>query len=302
MFDESMHIDVSELLNFNEADIKIICSDAATTAAEVAREVSVAPATPELDSQAELVRGLLQEFKSLTVRACDTAVREAQHAANVEELAGVEFGNLKLQLKARSEALDLQQRQFQTLQSASAEKIDSMEIALRDKDAQLQSCQGRSGALLAEIDGLNLRLNEAASAIKQAETRFRDFADHQQHKINDLREEVKAQQQALQEKDSALEQLEQTSRATIGELERQLQSAMIQLEAKEIVVRDKEAALQAAAAREHAITQLIQQLAAESQRLMAELREKNQLVSEIENRSYRPLDAVTAANDGPIVQ
>jgi chromosome segregation ATPase len=303
MFDESMHIDVSELLNFNEADIKIVCSEEVTSPnAELTQQVPGAEPSRELDAQADLVRGLLHEFKSLTLRACDTAVREAQHSAQVEELAGVEVGSLRLQLKEKSETLDARERKWQEREAAANERIESLETVLRDKDAQLENCQTRSRTLLGEIDGLNLRLNEAATAIKQAETRFRDFADHQQSKINDLRDEVKAKEDALQGKDAALRQLDETSRATISDLEMQLQTARINLETKEDALREKEAALQAAASREQTVTQLIQQLAAESQRLMAELREKNQLVSEMENKTYRPFDNVIAPANGVIVQ
>jgi len=303
MFDESMHIDVSELLNFNEADIKIVCSEEATSPkAEVTQQVPGAEPSRGLDAEADLVRGLLHEFKSLTLRACDTAVREAQHSAQIEELAGVEVGSLRLQLREKNQALEARDQEWHEREALANERIESLETVLRDKDAQLENCQTRSRALLGEIDGLNLRLTEAATAIKQAETRFRDFADHQQSKINDLRDEVKAKEDALQGKEAALRQLDETSRATISDLERQLQTARINLEIREDALREKETALQAAASREQTVTQLIQQLAAESQRLMAELREKNQLVSEMENKTYRPFDNVIASTNGVIVQ
>jgi chromosome segregation ATPase len=303
MFDESMHIDVSELLNFNEADIKIVCSEETTNAnAEDTQQAPGAEPSDELDRQADLVRGLLQEFKSLTVRACDTALREAQHSAQVEELASVEVASLRLQLQDKNEALETRDREWHEREAVASEKLESLETILRDRDAQLENCQTRSRALLGEIDGLNLRLNEAATAIKQAETRFRDFADHQQTKINGLRDDVKAKEEALQGKEAALRELDETSRAAISDLERQLQSARANLETKEAALREKEAALQAAASREQSVTQLIQQLAAESQRLMAELREKNNLVSEMESRTYRHFDNARGSTDGVTVQ
>jgi chromosome segregation ATPase len=293
MFDETMHIDVTELLNFNEADIKIACAARvpAEGKADLIQQAPSEPA-PELDAQANVLRGLLHEFESLTVRACDTAVREAQHSAQVEELAGVEVARLRLQVKEKSEALDARDREAGEREAMAGEKIQLLETALRDRDAQLENCQTRSRALLGEIDGLNLRLNEAATAIKQAETRFRDFADHQQGKINELRDEVKTKEEALQEKDTALRQLDEASRATIGDLERLLQTTLLSLKTRETEVSEKDAALQAAASREQAVTQLMRQLTAESQRLMAELRERNQLVAAMENKTYRSFDDV----------
>jgi chromosome segregation ATPase len=302
MFDATMHIDVSELLNFNEADIKIACAESAERKDGFTQQLSGAEPAPEFDAQANLLRGLLQEFKSLTVRACDTAVREAQHSAQLEEVAGAEVVRLRLQVKEKSEALEAREQEAREREAMVKENIESLEAALRDKEAQLENCQTRSRALLGEIDGLNLRLNEAATAIKQAETRFCDFADHQQAKINELRDEVKTKEEALQGKDAALRQLDEASRAAIGDLERLLQTARLDIKTKETEAREKEAALQSAASREQAVTQLMQQLAAESQRLMAELREKNQLVSEIENKAYRSFDNVIASTDEVIVQ
>jgi chromosome segregation ATPase len=304
MFDQDMHIDVSELLEFNEGDIKFGPAESGTGSSETANSQPAAGTAParEFDAQADVLRRLLHEFKSLTDRACDTAVREAQHSTHIEELAGVEVVALKQQLKDKTETLAVQHREFQERNAIVSSRIDSLESQLREKEAQLENCHTRSRGLLGEIDGLNLRLNEAASAIKQAETRFRDFADHQQSKINGLRDEVKAKDDALLAKDAELKQLDEESRAIIADLENQLETARVNLEAKDLALREKEAALQAAASREQAITQLFQQLAAESQRLMNELREKNQLLSEMENRTYRSFDSIVASTQDTTMQ
>ena len=292
MFDESIHIDVTELLYFNDAEIKFVYTEAEKAKARgesTQPELGLAPPR-ELDTQANLLRGLLHEIKSLTDRACDTAVREAQHSAQVEEMAGVELINLRLQLKEKNEALDARDRALREREALAKEKIESLQIILRDKDVQLENCHTRSRGLVGKIDGLNLRLNEAATAMQQAETRFRDFAEHQQGKMIELRDEVTAMEDLLQGKDAALRQLDEESRMTIGALERQLQTANNNLEAKEAELREKDSALQAAASCEHTAAQMMHQLAAESQTIMAELREKDQLVSEIENKMYRPFD------------
>jgi chromosome segregation ATPase len=304
MFDEATQIDVTELLNFNEAEIKFVYTEAEKTEAR-GESVHPEPGSElplKLDAQANLLRGLLHEIKSLTDRACDTAVREAQRSAQVEEMAGVELINLRLQLKEKNEALDARDRALREREALAKEKIESLQIISRDKDAQLENCHTRSRGLLGEIDGLNLRLNEAATAMKQAESRFRDFAEHQQGKMNELRDEVKAMEATLQGKDAALRQLDEESRMAIGALERRLQTANANLETKEAELREKAAALQVAACCEQTVAQMMQQLAAESQTIMAELREKDQLVSEIENKMYRPFDNGSLWNNGAAVQ
>ena len=94
-----------------------------------------------MDAQANLLRGLLHEIKSLTDRACDTAVREAQHSAQVEEMAGVELVSLRLQLKEKNEALDARDRALHEREALAKEKIESLQTISRDKDAQLENCQ-----------------------------------------------------------------------------------------------------------------------------------------------------------------
>jgi hypothetical protein len=304
MFDETMHIDVTQLLNFNEAEIKFVYTEPerADAGSEDMRHESGSEPSVELDAQANLLRGLLHEFKSLADRACDTAVREAQHSAQVQELAQAELISLRLQLKEKHDALDARDRALREREAIAKEKIESLEAILRDKDGQLENCLARSGGLLSEIDGLNLRLNEAATAMKQAETRFREFAEHQLGKITELQDEVKAKEDAVQGKDAALRQLDEESRLAIGSLERRLQTADADLQAKATELREKEAALQAAASREQSAAQLMQQLAAESQILLAELRERNQLVSDLENKSCRSFDNGIPWNNGDAVQ
>lgn len=253
----------------------------------------------DLDAQAKLLRELLQECKSLTQRACDTAAREARRSAQVEELAGAEVISARLQLAAKDQALDERDRALIEHEAANKEKIDSLETLLREKELQLENCQTRTRALLEEIDGLNLRLDEAASAMKQAETRFRDFAEHQESKIYELRGEVKAKDDSLQGKDAALRHLEEHSRVAILALERLLQNANIDLENKKAELREKEAALQGVADRDEAVTNLLRQLADESQILMTELQEKNQLISETETKTQQNLDrSFDASNNG----
>jgi hypothetical protein len=304
MFDETTQIEVSGTFTFNEAEIESVNNNAERSddSSENSRQDAGAEPSLSIDVQANLLRELFHEFKSLADRACDTALREAQHSAQVEELAGAELINLRLQLKEKDEAIESRDRAQRERDAVAKEKIDSLENILRDKDAQLENCHGRSRALLGEIDGLNVRLNEAATAMKLAEIRFRDFAEHQQGAISELRNEVVAKENLLQLKDVALRRMDEGSRVTIRALETQLQIAKANLETKEGELRESETALQTLAAREETVTQLMEQLAAESQNLMAELREKNLLVSGLESKMHRSCDNGIAGNNGASVQ
>jgi hypothetical protein len=304
MFEAITQIEVLDRLDLNEADIEPVAADVGSADPGRVNSPQEAGAEPqaELDAQANLILGLIHEFKSLTDRACDLAAREAQHSAEVEEMTGAEITSLRLQLKEKEEAVDTRERSLREREAVAKEKIDSLEIVLRDKDAQLENCHARARSLLGEIDGLDLRLKEAAAAMKQAEMRFRDFAEHQHGKINELRHDANVKEQTLLVKEAALKHLAEESHAVIGALETQLQNANANLKIKESELREKEAALQAAAAREQTVAQLMQQVAAESQKIMAELRKKNQLVSELDKKTYRSFDNGIAWDESAVVQ
>jgi chromosome segregation ATPase len=244
----------------------------------------------ELGAQANLLFGLIRDFKLMADRACVAALREARHSSKLEEMAGAELTSLRIQLREKVEALEERDHALREREAFAQETINALETTLRDKEEQLQDCHARSRALLGEIDGLNLRLNEAANAMKQSEARFRDFADHQQGKISFLCQELKSKDNLLQAKDAALKQLDDASRSTIESLEARLQAIGAILETKDAELREKESALEATAGHERTVAQLMQQLALESQALMAELWEKNELVAELENKTHRSFD------------
>jgi chromosome segregation ATPase len=291
MFEENALFEISELAIVKDTGNGHVTAGAAlesksTGSAQQAGEKSAL----SLDSQANLLFGLIRDLKLLADRACDAAVREARHSSKLEEMASAEVTSLRLQLKEKIEELDGRDRTLRERETLAREKIDALEMALRDKEEQLENCQNRSQALLGEIEGLDLRLNEAAGAMKQAEARFRDFADHQQGKISFLCQELKNKDKQLQAKDAALQLRDEESRSVIGSLEMRLQAIDAILETKDAELREKQSALENSAAHEKTFAQLMQQLAVESQALMAELWQKNELVAELENKTYRSYD------------
>jgi vacuolar-type H+-ATPase subunit I/STV1 len=138
--------------------------------------------------------------------------------------------------------------------------------------------------------------------MKQAEARFRDFAEHQQGKISFLCQELKTKDHLLQAKDDALRQLDDESRSVISSLENRLQAIDAILQIKDAELREQQSALETNATREKTFAQLMQQLAVESEALMAELWEKNELVTELENKTYRSFDNGIALEQSGTVQ
>jgi DNA repair exonuclease SbcCD ATPase subunit len=284
MFEETALFEISNL-NGTDHPLVIDHSDAANVKTDSQAAVAC-KSHQELDSQANLLFGLIRDFKMLAGRACDAALREARRASELEKIAGLELTSLRLQLEEKMAALEARDRMLRERELIAKEKADALEIALRDKEEQLENCQSRARALLGEVEGLNARLNEAASAMKQAEARFRDFAEQQQCRISFLSQELKTKENLLQAKDEEMRQLDDESRLAISSLEERLQAIDAILHVKDAELREKQAVLETNAAHEKILAQLMQELTVQSQALMAELWEKNDLVSELENKAY----------------
>lgn len=291
MVEENALFEISEVTNLNGSDHHGVVQngEAANVKAGEQHQAGCEP-HKELGSQANLLFGLIRDFKMLAGRACDAALREARHASKLEEMAGAELTSLRLQLKEKSEALEARDRTLREREAITKEKIDALEAALSDKEQQLENCQNRARALLGEVEGLNARFNEVASAMKQAEARFRDFAEQQQGRISFLRQELKTKENLLQARDEELRQHEDEARLAITSLEDRLQAIDAILQVKDSEIRDKQAALDSKEAQDKILGQLLQELAVESQALMAELWEKSEVVSELENRNYRSFE------------
>jgi vacuolar-type H+-ATPase subunit I/STV1 len=290
MFEENALFEIVEVPTVNGSNVQAVIAGSDSSGTTESQDHGGLKSPQELDTQANLFFGLIRDFKLLADRACDAAVREARHASKLEEMASAELTSLRLQLKEKIEALDERDRTLREREAIAKEKIDALEATLRAKEEQFESCQTRARALLGEIEGLNVRLNDAANAMKQAEARFRDFAEHQQGKISFLCQELKTKDNLLQAKDDAMKHLDDESRMTISSLEDRLQAIDAILQSKDSELREKQSALESGAAHEKIFGQLLQQLAVESKALMAELWEKNELVSELENKTYRSLE------------
>jgi hypothetical protein len=275
MFEDNALFELSQTLSVSEAQSGCFAAPAIPSEGEEITQQDADPVSPDVACQANVLFKLIRDLKALADRACDAAIRETEHSSKLED---------------KIAALDARDLVMRDREALAKEKITALETALREKEEQLESCQARSRALLCEMDGLNLRLNEAAGAMKQAEARFREFAEHQQVKIGFLCQEIKNKDTLLQSKDVALKQLDEESRLTISALETRLQAIYAILETKDAELREKESALETTVAHEKTVAQLMQQLAVESQALMTELWEKNELVATLENKTYRSFE------------
>ncbi len=294
-------ISVNPAVNGNNIEAPTGDADDAGSGKKVSQHKTGANAQ-ELDSKASLLFGLIRDFKVLADRACAAALRESHHSSTVEEMAGAELSSLRLQLKEKIEALDSRDSTLREREALAKNKVEALESALRDKEEELENCQIRARALFGEMENLNVRLNDAANAMKQAESRFRDFAEHQQGKISFLCQELKSKEHLLQAKEAEMRQLDEESRLLISSLENRLQTIDGVLQIKDAELREQQSALESTAAHEKAFAQLMQELTVQSEALMAELSEKNELVSELENKTYSSFDNAFVLEQSDAVQ
>jgi chromosome segregation ATPase len=303
MFEENALFEIAEVLNVDGIDSPAAAARGDAQGASTDPRHQPASASPQgLDSQASIFFGLIQDYKLLADRACEAAVREARHAAQIEEMAAAEITSLRLQLKEKIEALESRDRTLREREVIAKETIDGLEAALRDKEEQIATCQSRARALLGEIEGLNKRLSDIASGMNQAEARFRDFAGQQQGTINFLYQELKTKENLLQANEEVMRQLEDQARFALTSLEEKLQTMDATLQIKEAELREKQSALEMNAANDKILERFMQELTVQSQALMAELSEKKEVVAKLENNMHRSFESGFAIEQNGTVQ
>jgi hypothetical protein len=129
-----------------------------------------------------------------------------------------------------------------------------------------------------------------ASGVLQTEARFHSLSQQQQERITVLGNELNNKENLLQTKEQALQALQLESRNAIASLEDKLNDAASLIEKKDAELREKKAVLASAAATEKVLGQLMQELAAHSQSLIAEVKEKSELISGLEKKIHLELD------------
>ncbi len=98
-----------------------------------------------------------------------------------------ELISLRFQLKEVRQALETSERSLAEQEDAAADTIQSLESLLREKDTLLKNGQAREREILLEITELDRRLAEAAESAERRQRCFREFAQHQQNKLAQLR-------------------------------------------------------------------------------------------------------------------
>jgi chromosome segregation ATPase len=263
----------------NGRSTKPIPEEAADTANEAQSSIT------DIESHANRLFHLLNELRSITERACDAALREAECADTMEEAMKAEITDLRGQLTQKDEFLQATETALADLEESANARLAQLESRIQDKDIELGERDTKMLHLASERDQLVKRSKEAELAAKQAESQARQFTERLEAEFSELKLQVTKREESLAARESTLNELEGDLRQSIQELQSQLQDTEGKLAKREKELKEKESVIQAAAVREREIGKLIQRLSSECDKLTAEVCEKGLTIAQLEDKA-----------------
>jgi chromosome segregation ATPase len=287
---ESLRSIVVELHNSNGTQPKVSDEDQTGEVLENDAAGASDGQLRRIETHADRLFCLLNEVRSITDRACDAALREAECADRIEESKERELEVLREELKQRDEFFQARELALAQFEETSKAKFAELESRIQDKTSQLNNREIQWQQLLSERDYLVHRLNEAEVNAKQAESQARQFTERIEAELTDLRLQLAKREESLAARELALTRYEGDLRSGLHNLQGRLQEAEAKLASRDRELKHREELLQAAAFRETEIGKLIEQLSSECEKLSAELCEKKLLIAQLENKTRNLAD------------
>jgi len=246
----------------------------------------------DIEIQADHLLNYINKLTALADRACSTAIRQSESARRTEENRQTEIDFLRRQLEQTNTQFREQQLAMTRLEQTSREQIAALETQLRQsevyriqREKEFIQLRSENNALVsskgpdsAQRDGRR-SLNEAASP---------------EQEIADLKLQLANRDEAIQTKNHEIKVMELDFRTQIVELEQRLRDSQNELQIQEAKLKEKEALIQATAAKETDIGNLIKRLSTECESLNGELQQKSQVLARFESKKGPP------SNDGKI--
>jgi DNA repair exonuclease SbcCD ATPase subunit len=233
----------------------------------------------DIEIQADHLLNYINKLTALADRACSTAIHQSESAQRLEANRQAEIKFLRQQLEHGNEQFREQQQAMARLEQNSREQVAALETELRQKEVY---------RIQREKEFLRLRSDHDA------------LANRQYHPVDSVRidDELKFQvanrDEAIQTKNHEIKAKELEFRAKMIELEQRLRDSQAELQLQETKLKEKEALLQATAAKETEIGNLIKRLSSECESLNGELQQKSQVLARFKSKKDPP------ANDGKI--
>jgi chromosome segregation ATPase len=253
--------------------------------------------TIDFEVQAEHLLNYINKLTSLADRACSTAIRQSESAQRMEENRQTEINFLRRQLEQANGHFREQHLSMTRLEQNSRERIETLEGQLRQKEIFRIQREKEFIHLRSEYDALLNRQPQTTLTAQSAEiheVRLKQELEPLHRELDELKLQIANRDETIQTKSREVKAMELEFRAKIVDLEQRLRDGQNELQILEAKLKEKDALLQATAEKETEIGNLIKRLSSECETLNGELREKSQVLAQMESKKGQ------SAGDGKI--
>ena len=240
----------------------------------------------DIEIQADHLLNYINKLTALADRACSTAIRQSESAQRTEENRQTEINFLRRQLEQVNAAFREQQLAMTRMEQSSREQIAALETQLRQKEVYRIQREKEFIQLRSEHDALAIRKTPDLRQLRAPQSQ--QEVEPLKQEIADLKLQLANRDEAIQTKNHELKAMELEFRAQIIELDQRLRECQTELQLQEAKVKEKEALIQATAAKETEIGNLIKRLSSECESLNGELQQKSQVLARLEGKKTQP--------------
>jgi len=227
----------------------------------------------DIEVQADQLLNYINKLTSLADRACTTALQQSETTQRVEDNRHSEVIYLRRQLDQANAQFREQQHAMTRLEQASRAQLTTLEKQLHRKEIETME---------REIDALR---SSAGSTIvrqpsKQTEEPRQSVVPPETAPLNQelahLKQQLAARDETIETKNRMIKAVESDFQTKIADLEQRLRNTQQELQIQEAKLNEKDTLLQATAAKEVEMGNLIKRLSGECEQLNRELQEISQ--------------------------
>jgi chromosome segregation ATPase len=227
----------------------------------------------DIEVQADQLLNYINKLTSLADRACTTALQQSETTQRVEDNRHSEVIYLRRQLDQANAQFREQQQAMTRLEQASRAQLTTLEKQLHRKEIETME---------REIDAL--RSNAGSTIVrqpsKQTEEPRQSVVQPETAPLNQelahLKQQLAARDETIETKNRMIKAVESDFQTKIADLEQRLRNTQQELQIEEAKLKEKDTLLQATAAKEVEMGNLIKRLSGECEQLNRELQEIRQ--------------------------
>jgi DNA repair exonuclease SbcCD ATPase subunit len=233
----------------------------------------------DIEVQADQLLNYINKLTSLADRACTTALQQSETTQRVEDNRHSEVIYLRRQLDQANAQFREQQHAMTRLEQASRAQLTTLEKQLHRKEIETME---------REIDAL--RSNAGSTIVrqpsKQTEEPRQSVVPPETAPLNQelahLKQQLAARDETIETKNRMIKAVESDFQTKIADLEQRLRNTQQELQIQEANLKEKDTLLQATAAKEVEMGNLIKRLSGECEQLNQELQEISQSRSSVD--------------------